>query len=74
MMCIDLQYEVFNVLQSVSFFVLFFFPIVINFTSGCGAGVVATLVSFPFDILRTRMIGQGEPKVRTALGAEGVVH
>lgn len=34
-----------------------------DFSSGCVAGTVATAVSFPFDVLRTRMIGQGEPKV-----------
>ena len=31
--------------------------------SGCVAGTAATAVSFPFDVLRTRMIGQGKPKV-----------
>ena len=33
--------------------------------SGCVAGTAATTVSFPFDVLRTRMIGQGKPKVCT---------
>ena len=36
---------------------------VVNFMSGCVAGTAATAVSFPFDVLRTRMIGQGKPKV-----------
>ena len=32
----------------------------------CGgvAGVSATSVCHPFDVLRTRLVGQGEPKVR----------
>ncbi len=32
--------------------------------SGSVGGAVATVTSFPFDVLRTRMIGQGEPKVQ----------
>ncbi|XP_064395647.1 mitochondrial thiamine pyrophosphate carrier-like [Halichondria panicea] len=35
----------------------------VNFVSGCVGGAVATVTSFPFDVLRTRMIGQGEPKI-----------
>lgn len=36
----------------------------------CGAmsGICATLTSFPFDVARTRLIAQGEPKV--SLGCE----
>ena len=37
---------------------------VVNFVSGCAAGGVGTLTSFPFDVLRTRMLSQGEPKVK----------
>ena len=44
--------------------------IAVNFTSGCLAGLVATLTSQPFDTLRTRFIGQGEPKV----SVHGSVH
>ena len=35
----------------------------VNFVSGCVAGGSGTLASFPFDVLRTRFISQGEPKV-----------
>ncbi len=35
----------------------------VNFVSGCAAGGCGTLASFPFDVLRTRLISQGEPKV-----------
>ncbi len=35
----------------------------VNFVSGCAAGVSGTLASFPFDVMRTRLISQGEPKV-----------
>ena len=35
----------------------------VNFMSGCVGGTAATVVSFPFDVLRTRMISQGKPKV-----------
>ena len=37
--------------------------VAVNFTSGCLAGLAATLASQPFDTLRTRLIGQGEPQV-----------
>ena len=33
--------------------------IALSFISGSVAGTVAMTVSFPFDVLRTRMIGQG---------------
>lgn len=36
---------------------------VINFSSGFLAGCCATVVSFPFDTVRTRLVVQGEPKV-----------
>ena len=36
--------------------------------SGCVGGTAATVVSFPFDVLRTRMISQGEPKVGRGYG------
>lgn len=35
----------------------------VNFVSGWSAGAVATMAAQPFDTLRTRLIGQGEPKV-----------
>ncbi|XP_054714694.1 mitochondrial thiamine pyrophosphate carrier-like [Uloborus diversus] len=34
----------------------------VNFTCGALAGCVATVGSFPFDVVRTRLVGQGEPK------------
>lgn len=34
-----------------------------NFTCGALAGCVATAGSFPFDVMRTRLVAQGEPKV-----------
>ncbi|GIY27225.1 mitochondrial thiamine pyrophosphate carrier [Caerostris darwini] len=34
----------------------------INFTCGALAGAIATTGSFPFDVLRTRLVAQGEPK------------
>ena len=35
-----------------------------HFVSGAGAGTVATVVSYPFDIIRTRFIAQGNKKVK----------
>ncbi|XP_054715255.1 mitochondrial thiamine pyrophosphate carrier-like [Uloborus diversus] len=35
---------------------------VINFVCGAMAGFIATTGSFPFDVLRTRLVAQGEPK------------
>lgn len=39
----------------------------VNFVSGCVAGGAGALVSFPFDVLRTRMLSQGEPKLYPSL-------
>ena len=36
---------------------------VVHFVCGGMAGCVATIVSFPLDVLRTRLVAQGEPKV-----------
>ncbi|XP_066991693.2 mitochondrial thiamine pyrophosphate carrier [Anabrus simplex] len=41
----------------------------IYFVSGAAAGCLATLFSFPFDVVRTRLVAQGEPKYY-----KGVVH
>ncbi|GBO38518.1 hypothetical protein AVEN_21783-1, partial [Araneus ventricosus] len=35
----------------------------INFACGALAGGIATTGSFPFDVMRTRLVAQGEPKV-----------
>jgi solute carrier family 25 thiamine pyrophosphate transporter 19 len=35
----------------------------VSFTSGAVAGAAATLASYPFDLLRTTLAAQGEPKV-----------
>ncbi|XP_057375395.1 mitochondrial thiamine pyrophosphate carrier-like [Daphnia carinata] len=35
----------------------------VNFSAGLGAGCLATIISFPFDTIRTRLIVQGEPKI-----------
>ena len=34
-----------------------------SFVSGAMAGAAATIASYPFDILRTTLAAQGEPKV-----------
>jgi hypothetical protein len=36
---------------------------VVSFTSGALAGAAATVASYPFDLLRTTLAAQGEPKV-----------
>jgi solute carrier family 25 thiamine pyrophosphate transporter 19 len=36
---------------------------VINFGGGTVAGGVASIVSHPLDVIRTRFVGQGEPKI-----------
>ena len=35
----------------------------LSFMSGAMAGAAATVASYPFDILRTTLAAQGEPKV-----------
>ena len=35
----------------------------VSFGSGALAGTAATLASYPFDLLRTTLAAQGEPKV-----------
>lgn len=36
----------------------------VSFVSGAVAGAAATVASYPFDLLRTTLAAQGEPKVR----------
>ena len=36
----------------------------VSFASGAIAGAAATAASYPFDLLRTTLAAQGEPKVR----------
>lgn len=38
----------------------------VSYASGAAAGMAATSVSYPFDLLRTTLAAQGEPKVGTA--------
>eukprot|EP00951_Prasinocladus_malaysianus_P025571 scaffold224513_cov37-Prasinocladus_malaysianus.AAC.1 len=38
----------------------------VSFASGAAAGVAATIASYPFDLLRTTMAAQGEPKVSSS--------
>lgn len=38
-------------------------PIFDNFICGGSAGAVATAITFPFDVLRTRFASQGHKKV-----------
>ncbi len=35
----------------------------VSFVSGAVAGAAATVASYPFDLLRTTLAAQGEPKV-----------
>lgn len=35
----------------------------VSYASGAVAGVAATIGSYPFDLLRTTLAAQGEPKV-----------
>jgi len=46
----------------------------LNTCCGCLAGVGATCVCHPFDVLRTRLIGQGEPKVSAIVVAVQCVY
>nr|CAD7462360.1 unnamed protein product [Timema tahoe] len=41
----------------------------VHFVCGAAAGSLATLISFPTDVIRTRLVAQGEPKVYT-----GIIH
>jgi solute carrier family 25 thiamine pyrophosphate transporter 19 len=42
-------------------------PSLISFISGSSAGIVATLVSYPYDVLRTRLAAQKNPRVYQSL-------
>ena len=37
--------------------------IVRDFIGGCVGGGIASVICYPLDVLRTRLSGQGEPKV-----------
>ncbi len=39
----------------------------VSFASGAMAGAAATAASYPFDLLRTTLAAQGEPRVRLLL-------
>ena len=41
----------------------------LNFIGGCFGGAVATAVCYPLDVLRTRFVGQGNPRYYTSLTA-----
>lgn len=43
---------------------------VVSFASGALAGAAATVASYPFDLLRTTLAAQGEPKVRCSTGTQ----
>lgn len=36
---------------------------IVHFVCGGAAGIFASVVSFPFDTIRTRLVAQGEPKI-----------
>lgn len=40
----------------------------VSFASGAFAGAAATVASYPFDLLRTTLAAQGEPKVTLPFG------
>ena len=46
----------------------------LSFVSGAMAGAAATIASYPFDILRTTLAAQGEPKVHQPQLAEAMYH
>ena len=50
----------------------------LSFVGGAFAGAAATVASYPFDLLRTTLAAQGEPRVRTRCrmpcGAPGVMY
>lgn len=45
----------------------------VNFTTGLCTGCLATVISFPFDTIRTRLIVQGEPKVAEVSSAINIL-
>ena len=47
----------------------------VAFLSGAGAGAAGTVASYPFDLLRTTLAAQGEPKVYASMtdAARGIV-
>lgn len=47
----------------------------VSFGSGAVAGVAATIASYPFDVLRTTLAAQGEPKVYKGMveAAQGIL-
>ena len=46
----------------------------VHFVSGGVSGCVATFCVQPFDLLRTRLVSQGEPKVKHQLKFHGMTH
>lgn len=44
----------------------------INFSAGLSAGCIATILSFPFDTVRTRLIVQPSPKVRMSYSSNNM--
>lgn len=41
---------------------------IMHFVCGGVAGVFSSIISFPFDVVRTRLVAQGEPKVSKVVG------
>ena len=52
-----------NYVQTGYFVTAHHYALVMNTCCGGVAGVSATFACHPFDVLRTRLVGQGEPKV-----------